>query len=188
MVIRRAGLESSILSSTAKSNMAFRANDIERGRLRVDEALKQAERGAAFIGEPKTPDSYGYVSLPAKFEVELRSWVRDMGIPPEGWLFPASRGGGPIRPNNFVKRDLAKLAKAAGVGAIDLRRLSRTCATYLRDEGVAQGQLRHSSVETTKRHYMKAIPAEQKARVERLDREMFGTHKVVEMRRSKRPA
>src|SRR5690242_2014939 len=121
MVIRRAGLESSILSSTAKSNMAFRANDIERGRLRVDEALKQAERGAAFIGEPKTPDSYGYVSLPAKFEVELRSWVRDMGIPPEGWLFPASRGGGPIRPNNFVKRDLAKLAKAAGVGAIDLR-------------------------------------------------------------------
>ena len=167
---------------------ALRANDIERGRLRIDEALKQAERGAAFIGEPKTPDSYGYVSLPAKVEAELRGWVRDEDIPPEGWLFPASRGGGPIRPNNYVKRDLAKLAKTAGVGPIDLRCLRRTCATYLRDEGVAQGQLRHSSVETTKRHYLKAIPAEQKARVERLDREMFGPQKVVEMRRSKRPA
>lgn len=167
---------------------ALRANDIERGRLRVDEALKQAERGAAFIGEPKTPDSYGYVSLPAKLEAELRSWVREGQIPPEGWLFPASRGGGPIRPNNFVKRDLAKLAKAAGVGPIDLRRLRRTCATYLRDEAAAQGQLRHTSVETTKRHYLKAIPAEQKSRVERLDRELFGPQKVVAFQRSKRSA
>jgi hypothetical protein len=44
------------------------------------------------------------------------------------------------------------------------------------------------TVETTKRHYLKAIPAEQKARVERLDRELFGPEKVVAMRRSKRPA
>ena len=114
---------------------------------------------------PKTVDSYGYVSLPAKLESELRARVRDESIPPEGWLFPASRGGGPIRPNNYVKRDLAKLAEAAGVGHIDLRRLRRTCATCLRDEATAQGQLRHSSVETTKRHYLKAVPAEQKVRV-----------------------
>ena len=39
--------------------------------------------------------------------------------------------------------------------------LRRTCATYLRDESIAQGQLRHSSVQTTKRHYLKTIPAEQ---------------------------
>jgi len=171
-----------------QETFALRANDIESGRLRVDEALKQAERGSAFIGEPKTSDSYGYVSLPAKLEVDLRAWVRDESIPPEGWLFPASRGGGPVRPNNYVKRDLAKLAKAANVGHVDLRRLRRTCATYLRDEATAQGQLRHSSVETTKRHYLKAIPAEQKARVEKLDRELFGSSKVVEMRRRKRPA
>lgn len=31
--------------------------------------------------------------------------------PPEGWLFPASRGGGPIRPNNYVKRDLENWPK-----------------------------------------------------------------------------
>lgn len=167
---------------------ALRANDIERGRLRVDEALKQAERGSAFIGEPKTADSYGYVALPAKLESELHTWVREERIPPDGWLFPARRGGGPIRPNNYVKRDLAKLVKAAKVGSIDLRQLRRTCATYLRDEAIAQGQLRHSSVETTKRHYLKAIPAEQKARVEKLDREMFGSPKLVEMRRRKRLA
>jgi len=171
-----------------QETFALRANDIERGRLRIDEALKQAERGPAFIGEPKTVDSHGYVSLPAKLEAELRTWVCGENIPPEGWLFPASRGGGPLRPNNYVKRDLAKLAKAAGVGRIDLRRLRRTCATYLRDESTAQGQLRHSSVETTKRHYLKAIPAEQKMRVERLDRELFGPEKVVEMRGRKRSA
>ena len=109
-------------------------------------------------------------------------------IAPEGWLFPASRGGGPIRPNNYVKRDLLKLAQAAGVDRIDLRRLRRTCATYLRNESIAQGQLRHSSVETTKRHYLKSIPAEQQARVEQLDRELFGAGKVVQIRRRKRPA
>ena len=171
-----------------QETFALRANDIESGRLRVYEALKQAERGSAFIGEPKTVDSYGYVSLPAKLESELRAWVRDESIPPEGWLFPASRGGGPIRPNNYVKRDLAKLAEAAGVGHIDLRRLRRTCATYLRDEATAQGQLRHSSVETTKRHYLKAIPAEQKARVEKLDKELFGQAKVTQIARRKRSA
>jgi integrase len=74
------------------------------------------------------------------------------------------------------------------VGRVDLRRLRRTCATYLREEGVVQGQLRHSSVETTRRHYLKAIPAEQRQRVERLDRELFGPQRVVEMRRSKRSA
>src|ERR1019366_6708933 len=77
-------------------------------------------------------------------------------IPPEGWLFPASRGGSPLRPNNYLKRDLVKLCKAAGVGRIDLRRLRRTCATYLRDEAAAQGQLRHSSGETTKRHLLES--------------------------------
>ena len=92
---------------------------------------------------------------------------------------PASRGGGPIWPNNYVKRDLAKLAGAAGVGHIDLRRLRRTCAMYLRAEATAQGQLRHSSAETTKRHYLKAIPAEHKARVEKLDKELFGPEKLT---------
>jgi integrase len=171
-----------------QETFALRANDIERGRLRVDEALKQAERGSAFVGEPKTVDSYGCVSLPAKLEAGLRTWVRDEAIPPEGWLFPASRGGSPLRPNNYLKRDLVKLCMAAGVERIDLRRLRRTCATYLRDEAAAQGQLRHSSVETTKRHYLKAIPAEQKARVERLDGELFGSKKPVEIRRRKQPA
>jgi len=76
----------------------------------------------------------------------------------------------------------------AGVDRIDLRRLRRTCATYLRNESIAQGQLRHSSVETTKRHYLKSIPAEQQARVEQLDRELFGAGKVVQIRRRKRPA
>jgi integrase len=171
-----------------QETFALRANDVERGRLRVDEALKQAECGAAFIGEPKTSDSYGYVSLPAKLESELRAWIRDKNIDPQGWLFPASRGGNPVRPNNYLKRDLVKLAEAAGVDRIDLRRLRRTCATYLREESIAQGQLRHSSVETTKRHYLKAIPAEQQSRVERLDRELFGSDKVVQLRRHKRPA
>jgi hypothetical protein len=50
------------------------------------------------------------------------------------------------------------------------------------------GQRRHSSAETTKRHYLKAISVEQKARVGRLDRELFGSKKPIEMRRRKQPA
>ena len=94
-----------------QETFALRANDIEMGRLRVDEALKQAERGAAFIGEPKTTDSYGYVSLPAKLESELRAWVRDESIPPEGWLFPASRGG---RTNTAEQLRQARFGDAGG--------------------------------------------------------------------------
>ena len=104
-----------------------------------------------------------------------------MAVPGE----PGRRSGAA---KQLSKRNLAKLCKAAGVGRIDLRRLRRTCATYLRDEAAAQGQLRHSSVETTKRHYLKAIPAEQKARVERLDAELFGSKKLVEIRRRTQPA
>jgi len=73
-------------------------------------------------------------------------------------------------------------------GRIDLRRLRRTCATYLHDEATAQGQLRHSIVETTKRHYLKAIPAEQKARVEKLDKELFGPAKLAQIPHEKRSA
>ena len=73
----------------------------------------------------------------------------------------------------------------AGADQIDLRSLRRTCATYLRDEAIAQGQLGHSSVKTTKRHYLKTIPADQQARVERLDRELFGTGPATHLRHPK---
>jgi hypothetical protein len=41
-------------------------------------------------------------------------------------------------------------------------------------------------IETTKRHYLKAIPAEQQARVEKLDKELFGPAKLAQMPHRKR--
>jgi integrase len=112
-----------------QETFARRGNDIERGRLRVDEALKQAERGAAFIGEPKSRRFLRIRLAPCEAGAEWRAWIRDESIPPEGWLFPAGRGCGPIRPNNYVKRDLAKVGRGRRCRADR----SQAAAPHMRD-------------------------------------------------------
>jgi len=145
-----------------QETFALRANDIEGGRLRVDEALKQAERGAAFIGEPETRDSYGYVSLPAKLESELRAWVRDEGITPEGWLFAASRGGGPIRPNNYVKRDFGE----TGRGRRCRQDRSQAPAPDLRDLPARRGNGPGPTPALQRRNHQAALPESNPGRAE----------------------
>jgi hypothetical protein len=61
-------------------------------------------RASAFIGEPKTVESYRYVPLIAKLETELRAWARSEAIPLAGWLFPASRSECPLRSNNELSQ------------------------------------------------------------------------------------
>jgi hypothetical protein len=41
----------------------LRVEDIEPGILRIDEALKESEKGAARIGETKSTTSNGYVAI-----------------------------------------------------------------------------------------------------------------------------
>jgi integrase len=56
----------------------LRDDDIEPGRTRIDQALKEAEKGQHRIGEPgdtKTPDSAGYVALSRSLQEEIENWL-----------------------------------------------------------------------------------------------------------------
>ena len=55
---------------------ALRVEDIEPGILRIDEALKETEKGSDRIGETKSTSSNGYVSISPELEKELRTWLK----------------------------------------------------------------------------------------------------------------
>lgn len=173
---------------------ALRVRDVEQGRVMVDEAIKAREKGDDRIGDPKTDGSIGYVAISAELETELRQWIVSLPDRNENaWLFPASKRRGiriaPMIPANYLKRTLKPLAVAASVdvrptgkrdkegnpiltSALTYQAMRRTCATFFRqDLKSAQAQLRHSSPMTTDKHYRKAISADQRAAVERLDAE-----------------
>src|SRR6516164_8750574 len=52
----------------AQELFVLRVEDIEPGILRIDEALKESEKGAARIGETKSDTSNGYVAISPELE------------------------------------------------------------------------------------------------------------------------
>jgi len=170
----------------------LRANDIESGQIRVDEAFKSRESGDKRIGLTKTDDVQGVpevVAIPTALENELREWVRSKGIAPDGLLFQNALGG-PIDPHNYLERTLQPLAVRAGVGLrrtgkvledgspeitsdVTYQALRRTCATYFRGNlKGAQQQLRHATPTVTAKYYQQSITSEHRAAVEKLDQEL----------------
>jgi integrase len=159
----------------AQELFALRADDVTAGRLRIDEAIKSVETGDERIGEPKTEASGAYAAVPPAIERELRNWIA--GLPdqsPRAWLFP-SEVGTPIRPDNYLKRTLKPLAASVGIPGITFQILRRTCATLMDSREHAQAQLRHTTPETTARHYRQAIPAEVRESVANLDQRLTAT-------------
>jgi site-specific recombinase XerD len=69
---------------------ALRADDVQPLQLRIDEALKERERGEKRIGNrTKTMNSKGYVAISADLERELRSWIEFRGLGEHDLLFPS---------------------------------------------------------------------------------------------------
>ncbi|HYA16990.1 MAG TPA: site-specific integrase [Bryobacteraceae bacterium] len=167
----------------AQELLILRVDDIEPGTLRIDEALKESEKGAARIGETKSVASNGYVWLSPELEKELRTWLQLKNIG-DGYhrnavrsqydlLFP-SETGTPFRVGNYLKRVLKPIAETAGITDMTFQALRRTFATHFQRYGSpkdAQAQLRHSRLEMTG-WYMKEIPETVRAAVERMDAEM----------------
>jgi integrase len=96
----------------AQEMFALRIDDVEPGILRIDEALKETEKGAARIGETNSATSNGYIALSPELETELRTWVglRKVADPyhraasaPNDLLFP-TEAGTPYRIGNYLKR------------------------------------------------------------------------------------
>ncbi len=161
----------------------LRVDDIEPGVLRIDEALKEAEKGAARIGETKTATSNAYVVISPELEKELQTWLqlRNAGdalhrsvVPaPNDLLFP-SEAGTPYRIRNYFKRVLKSIAKNARVPDLTYQALRRTFATHFQRYGSpkdAQAQLRHSKLSMTG-WYMKQIPETVRAAIERMDADL----------------
>jgi len=151
---------------------ALRVDDVEAGQIRVDEAIKQAEKGADRLGDPKTDGSKAYVATSRALDTEVAAWLK--GLPdamPGAWLFPSERGT-PIRPENHLKRVLQPLAEMVGIKDLTYQALRRTCATYFRqDIQSARAQLRHATAATTAKHYLKSVSSDHRAAVEALDSE-----------------
>jgi integrase len=163
----------------------LREDDLEHGRIRIDQALKEAESGDDRIGAPgdtKTAGSAGYVAISSGLQRELEDWLRlrDAQAPwrarkdkkTMGLLFP-SETGTPFRIGNYLKRVLKPLALQAGIPDLTYQALRRTCATYFQRHGGPrdiQAHLRHTNLATTG-IYVQAIPSQIMQAVEDLDAE-----------------
>jgi integrase len=164
----------------AQELLVLRVDDLEAGTLRIDEALKETEKGMARIGETKSASSNAYVALSPELEKQLQIWlqVRNVADPyhgtakslPNDLLFP-NEAGTPYRIGNYLKRILKPIAAKAGIPDLTYQALRRTFATHFQRYGSpkdAQAQLRHSKLEMTG-WYMKQIPESVRAAVEKMD-------------------
>ena len=75
--------------------LVLRIEDFEGTQLRIDEALKERQKGEDRIGETKTAESDNYVPVPPDLAGEIATWIAghpDRGNP-RAFLFPNSDGG-----------------------------------------------------------------------------------------------
>jgi integrase len=95
------------------------------------------------------------------------------GTSDDSLVFP-SRNGTYLRPGNLHKRWLLPACAKAELRRFSWHDFRRTHATLLSDMGeplkTAQAQLGHASLSTTAEIYAQAVPASQRAAVERLER------------------
>jgi integrase len=162
---------------------ALREDDVEAGQLRIDEAVKEMERGDKRIGETKTTGSRGYVGISRGLQEELEIWIKARhqkrtyhasASPSSSDLLFSTATGTVFRLGNYLKRHLKPLAKRAGIPDMTYQALRRTCATHFQKHGTPrdiQAQLRHSRLEMTGR-YVKEIPDQVRAAVENMDTEL----------------
>jgi len=109
--------------------LALRIEDIAAGRLRIDEAVKEKEKGQNRIGETKTESSDAWVSVPPDLVRDLHAWVaKHHKDDPKAFLFPTETGTA-YRVGNFLKRVMKPTAKAAGIADFDFRAMRSTVST-----------------------------------------------------------
>jgi len=160
----------------AQELFALRANDVEPLQLRVDESLKETERGEKRLGaRTKTRGSKGYVAISADLEREIRGWIDFLSLGPDDFLFP-SEAGTPFLIRNYLRRILKPLGARAGIADMTYQALRRTCATHFQRHGTprdTQAQMRHSSMRMTN-WYQKEIPEAVRKAVESMDEELWG--------------
>jgi len=134
----------------------------EPGVLHVRHYLRRGPEGM-FLGAPKTTYSARSLDMPTFVSNALRAHSEGCESPPEGvWrdLVFATGAGTPHGHRN-LRRALRGLCEQADLPALTLYDLRRTAGSLLVDTGVhlesVADLLGHSSVATTRRHYVRAV-------------------------------
>ena len=116
--------------------------------------------------------------VPPDLELDLQHYLGTLPDDLDGWLFPSSVKGVPVRPGNFLNRVLKPAALLAGVSVrtsakgkptsgLNYQSLRRTSSTLFgakaKDPKSTQAHMRHADPTITLKIYQQAIPAEVKA-------------------------
>ena len=166
---------------------ALRWDDIEAGRVRVDESVSPWG-----VKEPKTEGSDAYLPMPAGVQSEMDLWrgmrrttspaslvfptINDTTVSAHNYerdvIVPAAiRAGIMTAPPKGRQKGDAKRDKAT---AVNFQAFRRTFATWMQRTGATvkdvQGAMRHSSPDQTLKAYMREIPAGVRTAVDALDR------------------
>jgi len=110
--------------------LALRVEDVDADQLRIDEAVKEKEKGANRIGATKTKTPDAWVAVPPGLAQDLNAWVaaHPQRHDPRAFLFPTATGTA-YRMGNFLKRVLKPIAKSAEIEDFDFRAIRSTAST-----------------------------------------------------------
>jgi integrase-like protein len=127
--------------------------DFDGTKLRIDEALKDREKGEARIGRTKTKESDSSVPVPPDLSREITAWIaaHPERTDPRAFLFP-NRRETPYSVGNYLKRHLKPLAERVGIHDLTHQAFRRTSSTHIQDYASVkdlQGHLRHTNPQTT---------------------------------------
>jgi integrase len=158
--------------------LVLRVEDFEGTQLRIDEALKDRQKGEARIGDTKTDESDNFVPVPPDLEREVRAWIatHPNRNDPRAFLFPSSAGTA-FSVGNYLKRYLKPLAEKAGVPDVTHQAFRRTSSTHMQNHATVkdmQRHLRHTDPQTTLKYYAKVIPESLRSAVAALDAQITG--------------
>jgi integrase len=153
--------------------LALRMEDFQGNQLRIDEALKDGEKGSARIGRTKTEESDSSVPLPTDLGREVAAWIAEHPdrMNPRAFIFP-NRIKTPYTVRNYLKRYLQPLARKVGIEDLTHQALRRTSSTHIQEYASVkelQAHLRHTNPQTALKHYTKVIPESLHAAVAALD-------------------
>jgi hypothetical protein len=124
--------------------LVLRIEDFEGSQLRIDEALKERQRGDDRIGATKTAESDNYVPVPPDLGREIEVWIarHPDRTDPRAFLFPNSAGTA-FGVGNFLKRYLKPLAEQVGVKGVTFQAFRRTSSTHIQNHATVKDMQRH---------------------------------------------
>ena len=158
--------------------LVLRIEDYEGTQLRIDEALKERQKGEDRIGATKTEESDNYVPVPPDFGREIEAWIAEHPERnnPRAFLFP-NPAGTAFSVGNYLKRRLKPLAAKVGIQDLTHQAFRRTSSTHMQNHASVkdmQRHLRHTDPQTTLKHYTKVIPESLRTAVAALDAQITG--------------